>query len=367
MAVPLLDLKAQYAAIRSEIEPVLKQVCESQMFILGPGVVEFEKNVAAYCQSKFAIGVSSGSDALLACLMALDIKPGDEVITSSFTFFATAGAIVRAGAKPVFVDIDPDTYNFDTALIEGAITARTKAILPVHLFGQVAPMKTVMAIAKKYNLAVIEDACQSIGASQDGIKCGNFGTFGCFSFFPSKNLGCFGDGGLVTTNDAALADKIKLLRDHGQNPRYYYKMVGGNFRLDALQAAVLNVKLKYLDSWHAGRRRNAAIYNKMFAPCKAIKTPVVTAGNEHIYNQYTISVTRRDELQKFLTDAQIGSAVYYPVPLHVQECFADLGYKAGSLPVTERAAGEVLSLPIFPELTSGQIETVANAVLKFYS
>ncbi|OHB54285.1 MAG: transcriptional regulator [Planctomycetes bacterium GWF2_50_10] len=367
MAVPLLDLKAQYAAIRSEIEPVLKQVCESQMFILGPGVVAFEKNVAAYCQSKFAIGVSSGSDALLACLMALDIKPGDEVITSSFTFFATAGAIVRAGAKPVFVDIDPDTYNFDTALIEGAITSRTKAILPVHLFGQVAPMKAIMAIAKKYNLAVIEDACQSIGASQDGIKCGNFGTFGCFSFFPSKNLGCFGDGGLITTNDAALADKIKLLRDHGQNPRYYYKMVGGNFRLDALQAAVLDVKLKYLDSWHAGRRRNAAIYNKMFAPCKAIKTPVTTAGNEHIYNQYTISVPRRDELQKFLAEAQIGSAVYYPVPLHVQECFADLGYKAGSLPMTEKAAGEVLSLPIFPELTSEQIETVANAVLKFCS
>ena len=366
MAVPLLDLKAQYASIRGEIEPAIKQLCESQMFILGPAVADFEKNVADYCESKFAIGVSSGSDALLVSLMALDIKEGDEVITTSFTFFATAGAIVRAGAKPVFVDIDAETFNIDPALIEAKITPRTKAIMPVHLFGQVARMDKIMAIAKKHNLAVIEDACQSIGASQGGIKCGNFGTFGCFSFFPSKNLGGFGDGGLVTVNDANLAQKIKLLRDHGQNPRYYYKMVGGNFRLDALQAVVLDIKLKYLESWHQRRRENAALYNKLFAKCSAIKTPKVEADNSHIYNQYTLFVPRRDELQKALADQQIGSAVYYPVPLHEQECFASLGYKKGDLPVTEKAAESVLSLPIFPELTVEQIQTVAQAVLKFY-
>ena len=367
MAVPLLDLKAQYAAIRGEIEPAVRQLCESQMFILGPAVADFEKNVADYCGSKFAVGVSSGSDALLVSLMALDIKEGDEVITTSFTFFATAGAIVRAGAKPVFVDIDADSFNIDPALIESKITPRTKAIMPVHLFGQLARMDRIMAIAKKHNIAVIEDACQSIGASQNGIKCGNFGTFGCFSFFPSKNLGGFGDGGLVTVNDAALAEKIKLLRDHGQNPRYYYKMVGGNFRLDALQAVVLNVKLKYLESWHQRRRENASLYNKLFDNCSAVKTPKIEAGNSHIYNQYTIFVSERDKLQKSLADQQIGSAVYYPVPLHQQECFADLGYKKGDLPVTEKAADGVLSLPIFPELTIQQIQTVAEAVLKFYA
>jgi dTDP-4-amino-4,6-dideoxygalactose transaminase len=365
MAVPLLDLKAQYASIKQEIEPVIRDVCSSQYFILGPAVAKFEESVAAYCGSKYAIGVSSGSDALLACLMALDIKPGDEVITASFTFFATAGAIARTGAKPVFVDVDPDTFNMNPALIEKAVTGRTRAIIPVHLFGQVAAMKPIMEIARRHKLAVIEDACQSIGAVQGGIRCGNFGDFGCFSFFPSKNLGCFGDGGLVTTNDGKFAQKIKLLRDHGQNPRYYYRMIGGNFRLDALQAAVLDVKLKYLESWSAKRRSNAAIYDKLFKG-SIVKTPVIQPGNISIYNQYTIRVSRRDELLAHLTAQQIGAAIYYPVPLHLQECFKDLGYKQGDLPVTEQCCRDVLSLPIYPELAQLQLETVASAVLDFY-
>jgi dTDP-4-amino-4,6-dideoxygalactose transaminase len=366
MHVPLLDLKAQYAAIRHEIEPVIRDVCENQSFILGPKVQDFEEAVATYCGSKFAVGVSSGSDALLMSLMAIGTKTGDEVITTAFTFFATAGSIVRAGAKPVFVDIHPDTYNINPTLIEAKITKKTRAIIPVHLFGQVARMKPIIDIARRHNLCVIEDACQSIGARQNGIRCGNFGDFGCFSFFPSKNLGCFGDGGLVTTNDENAAVTLKLLRDHGQNPRYHYKMVGGNFRLDALQAAILSVKLKYLDGWSSKRRRNAAHYNRLFAHSSAIKTPKVKTGDISIYNQYTIAVSRRDGLQAYLTEKKIGSAIYYPVPLHLQECFKNLGYKEGSLPVTERCCKEVLSLPVYPELTNEQIEYVAETVLAFY-
>jgi dTDP-4-amino-4,6-dideoxygalactose transaminase len=365
MQIPLLDLKAQYAAIKHEIEPVIKDICESQYFILGPTVAAFEEAAAAYCSSKFAIGVSSGSDALLMSLMAINIKPGDQVITTAFTFFATAGAIVRAGATPVFVDIDPDTYNIEPSRIEEKINKRTRAIIPVHLYGQVARMKHIVDIAKKYNLVIIEDACQSIGARQDGIRCGNFGDFGCFSFFPSKNLGCFGDGGLITTNDERTAATLRLLRDHGQNPRYYYKMVGGNFRLDALQAGVLNVKLQYLDGWSSKRRQNASHYDRLFTNSK-IKTPKVDAGNIGIYNQYTIAAPRRDELQKYLSEKKIGSAIYYPVPLHLQECFKDLGYKEGDLPETERCCKEVLSLPVYPELTNEQIEYVAQTVLTFY-
>jgi dTDP-4-amino-4,6-dideoxygalactose transaminase len=365
MQVPLLDLKAQYAAIRHEIEPVIKDICENQSFILGPTVAAFEEAVAAYCSSKFAVGVSSGSDALLMSLMAIGIKPGDEVITTAFTFFATAGAIVRAGAKPVFVDIDPDTYNIVPSLIAKKITTRTRAIMPVHLYGQVAQMKPIVDIAAKHKLIVIEDACQSIGASQNGIRCGNFGDFGCFSFFPSKNLGGFGDGGLITTNDEKTAATLKLLRDHGQNPRYYYKMVGGNFRLDAIQAAVLNVKLKYLDGWSSKRRQNASHYDKLFAN-SVIKTPKVDAGNISIYNQYTIAVPQRDQLQAHLTAQKIGSAIYYPVPLHLQECFKGLGCKEGDLPITERCCKEVLSLPVYPELSGEQIEYVAQTVLTFY-
>ena len=366
MQIPLLDLKAQYAAIQHEVEPVVKDICENQIFILGPKVQEFEEAVAGYCGSKFAVGVSSGSDALLMSLMAANIKAGDEVITTAFTFFATAGAIIRAGATPVFVDIDPDTYNIDPALIEKKITAKTKAIMPVHLYGQVAPMKPIIEIAKKHNLVVIEDACQSIGARQDGIRCGNFGDYGCFSFFPSKNLGCFGDGGLVTTNDEKIAATLKLLRNHGQHPQYYYKMVGGNFRLDALQAAVLNIKLKYLDGWSSRRRQNASHYDRLFAG-SVVKTPKVEVGNISIYNQYTISVPRRDELQAYLTAKKIGCAIYYPVPLHVQECFKNLGYKTGDLPITEHCCKEVLSLPIYPELDNEQLEYVAETVLAFYA
>jgi dTDP-4-amino-4,6-dideoxygalactose transaminase len=365
MSVPLLDLKAQYAAIANEIEPVIKEVCQSQYFILGPQVNKFEQAVAAYCGSKYAVGVSSGSDALLVSLMALDIKPGDEVITTPFTFFATAGSIVRTGATPVFVDVDPDSFNIDPKLIEKSITPRTKAIMPVHLFGQVAQMKPIMELAEKHKLAVIEDACQSIGARQDGISCGNFGDFGCFSFFPSKNLGCFGDGGLVTTNNEEMAKKLMLLRDHGQNPRYFYKMIGGNFRLDALQAAVLGVKLKYLESWSAKRRANAAIYDRLFAG-SVVKTPKIEANNQSIYNQYTVCIPDRDQLLAYLGQKQIGAAVYYPVPLHLQQCFQDLGYKAGDFPVTEKLCSSVLSLPVFPELSNEQIHEVADAIKAFY-
>lgn len=365
MRVPLLDLKAQYAIIKDEVMQAITAVCESQLFCLGPVVAEFEEKIAAYCDSKYAVGVSSGSDALLISLMALGIKPGDEVITTPFTFFATAGSVARLGAKPVFVDVEPDSYNIDPSCIKEKITEKTRAIIPVHLFGQVAQMKPIMEIAKRKTIAVIEDAAQAIGATQDGIKCGNFGNLGCFSFYPSKNLGGFGDGGLVTTNSENLAEKIKTLRDHGQAPRYFYKVVGGNFRLDSIQAAVLSVKLKYLDKWNEKRRQNAALYNNIFAD-SPVKTPKIDLNNVSIYHQYTVTAPKRDRLQKFLSENGISSAVFYPKPLHLQDCFREPGCKEGSLPVAERLCGEVLSLPVFPELTAGQIEYVANTVLKFY-
>jgi len=365
MQVPSLDLKAQYATIKDEVMQAITGVCESQLFCLGPAVAEFEEKIAAYCNSKYAIGVSSGSDALLISLMALGIKPGDEVITTPFTFFATAGSVARLGAKPVFVDVDPDSYNIDPSCIKEKITEKTRAIIPVHLFGQVAQMKPIMEIAKRHNLAVIEDAAQAIGATQDGIKCGNFGDFGCFSFYPSKNLGGFGDGGLVTTNSENLADKIKTLRDHGQAPRYFYKVIGGNFRLDGIQGAVLGVKLKYLDKWNEKRRQNAALYNNIFAD-SPVKTPKIDSNNVSIYHQYTITTPERDRLQKFLAENGISSVVFYPKPLHLQDCFREPGYKEGSLPVAEWLCGEVLSLPVFPGLTTRQIEYVANTVLKLY-
>jgi len=291
--------------------------------------------------------------------------PGSEVITTPFTFFATAGCIARVGARPVFVDVEADSYNIDARRIEEKITEKTRAIIPVHLFGQMAQMKPIMEIAGRYELAVIEDAAQAIGASQDGTKCGNFGDCGCFSFYPTKNLGGFGDGGLVTTNSKTLAEKIKILRDHGQSPRYFYKVIGGNFRLDSIQAAVLNVKLKYLDEWNEKRRRIAALYDEIFAD-SPVARPKAASNNFSTYNQYTVTVPRRDELQKFLGENQIGSAVFYPKPLHLQECFSDLGYRQGDMPVAERLCGEVLSLPIYPELTEGQIEYVGKMVLKFY-
>ncbi len=365
MQVPLLDLKAQYAAIKDEVVRAITDVCESQMLCLGPAVVQFEDEIAAYCGCKYAIGVSSGTDALLVSLMALEIKPGDEVITAPFTFFATAGCVARLGAKPVFVDIDPYSYNIDAKCIEEKVTEKTRAIIPVHLFGQIAQMKPIMEIAKRHNLAVIEDAAQAIGARQDEVKCGNFGDLGCFSFYPTKNLGGFGDGGLVTANDAKLAERVKLIRTHGEGPKYFYKAIGGNFRLDAIQGAVLGVKLKYLDKWNAKRRQNAALYDDIFDG-SPVRRPKINSNNVSIYHQYTIAVPKRDQLQKFLAENEISAAVFYPKPLHLQDCFAELGYRQGDLPVAERLCSEVLSLPVYPELGQEQIEYVANTVLRFY-
>ena len=366
MDIPLLDLKAQYATVKDEIIRAINDVCESQYFALGPAVAQFEENVAAYCGSKFAIGVSSGTDALLISLMALEVGPGDEVITSPFTFFATAGCVARVGARPVFVDIDPRSFNIDPGAIEEKITEKTKAIIPVHLFGQIADMKAIAEIAQRHNIAVIEDAAQAIGASRDGTMAGNFGVCGCFSFYPTKNLACFGDGGMVTTNSESMAEKLRILRNHGQDPVYFYKTIDGNFRLDGIQGAVLNVKLKYLDTWNEKRRRNAALYDGFFAD-SPVETPQIDSANVSVYHQYTVKARERDKLQKYLADHEIGSAVFYPKPLHLQDCFKELGYVPGDLPVAERLCDEVLSLPIYPELSQEQIEQVARTAIKYYT
>ena len=376
MNVPLLDLKAQYARIKKDIVPVVNEVMDSQYFILGPKVEEFERNAAAYSKAGWAVGVSSGTDALLVSLMALDIKPGDEVITTAFTFFSTAGTISRLCARPVFVDIDPVTFNIDPRKIERAVTRKTRAIIPVHLFGQCADMDPILEIARKHKLAVIEDAAQSIGAEYKGRRAGAMGELGIFSFFPSKNLGGFGDAGMVVTNDRALAEKVKVLRMHGEHVRYYHRAVGGNFRIDALQAAVLNAKLPHLDGWSAGRRENAAYYDRRFQEMGLTERGVVTTPaavyasggdrNHHIYNQYTLRVKDRDGLMKHLKDQGVGAAIYYPLPLHLQECFKDLGYRTGDLPVTEQAAAEVLSIPIYPELTARQKDYVIETIKSYY-
>lgn len=366
MNIPFLDLKAQYRQIEKDVKPEIDKVCESQMLCLGPAVEKFEKKIADYIGCEHAIGVSSGSDALLVSLMAMGIEPGDEIITTPFTFFATAGAISRLGADPVFVDIDPDTFNLDPQKIEEKITTRTKAIIPVHLYGQVADMKAIMQIADKYGLKVIEDACQSIGAEQNGKQAGNFGHTGCFSFYPTKNLGAFGDGGLVTTNDETTYKLIKTLRDHGQNPRYYYGMVGGNFRLDGIQGAVLSVKLDYLNQWNDKRRQNARLYNEILKDTP-VKTPVESENNKCVYHQYTIKAPKRNELQKYLQGNDIACAIFYPKPLHLQECFAYLGYKEGDFPVTEQVCSEVLSLPIYPEMNEDQLNYAASKIVEFYN
>jgi len=373
MHVPLLDLKAQYASIKEEIRTALDEVLESQLFILGPKVEEFEKKIASYSQVKHAVGVSSGSDALLISLMALEIGPGDEVITSPFTFFATAGIIARLRAVPVFVDIDPVTYNIAPEKIEAAVTPRTKAIIPIHLFGQCADMQPIMEIASKYSLTVIEDAAQSLGAEYRGRRAGAIGHLGVFSFFPSKNLGGFGDGGMVVTNDEVLYERVKVLRVHGAKPKYYHKIVGGNFRLDAIQAAVLSVKLKYLDAWSQKRRDNASFYDRQLAEAQLIDFVLPKAvyrdggdRNYHIYNQYTIRVKQRDGLQRFLQDSSIGTEIYYPLPLHLQECFKDLGYKKDDFPIAEESAGAVLSLPIYPELDAEQKNYIVEKIRGFY-
>jgi dTDP-4-amino-4,6-dideoxygalactose transaminase len=376
MQIPLLDLKAQYAAIKEEIRAAIDEVCEAQAFILGPKVEHLENQVAAYCGAKYGLGVSSGTDALLVAMMALEIKPGDEIITAPFTFFSTGGVIARLNAKPIFVDIDPVTFNLDPSRLRGAITAKTKAIIPVHLFGQCADMDPIMKLAEERSLFVVEDAAQSIGAEYKGKRCGSIGHLGCLSFFPSKNLGGFGDGGMVVCNDPARYDRIKALRVHGSRTKYYHAFVGGNFRLDALQAAVLGVKLKYLDGWSERRRTNAAHYDRMFAEAGLIlKGDILTpqakwrkpgSGNFHIYNQYTLRCKWRDELQAHLKTRGIGTEIYYPLPLHLQECFLELGYRKGDFPESERAAAEVLSIPIYPELTQEQRDFIVRTIIEFY-
>jgi len=376
MNVPLLDLKAQYARIREEVRPALDRVVESQSFILGPEVEALEREIAAYSGVAHAVGVSSGTDGLLVSLMALGIKPGDEVVTTPFSFFATAGVVARLQAVPVFADIDPATFNIDPALLGRAITPRTRAILPVHLFGQCADMDPILEIARAHGIPVVEDACQSIGAEYKGRKAGSLGDLGVFSFFPSKNLGGFGDGGMVVTNDAFLFEKLLLLRQHGSAKTYHHKLVGGNFRLDAIQAAVLRVKLKHLDDWSAARLANAAFYSKRFTESglqdsAGLRVPLsVRQANgdlhHHIYNQYTVRVRERDRLREFLKAAGVGTAIYYPVALHLQECFAGLGNKAGDFPEAEKAAAEVLSLPVYPELTEGQRDHVVRKIEEFY-
>ena len=363
MQVPLLDLKAQYATIKDEVLAAVSEVLESQHCIGGPKVAEVEEKIAGISECRFAVGVSSGTDAILNCLMSLDIGAGDEVITTPFTFFATVGCIVRTGAKPVLADIDARTFNINPELIEPVVTEKTKAIMPVHLFGQMADMDPIMEIANKYNLAVIEDAAQSITSTYKGRKAGSIGTAGCFSFFPSKNLGGIGDGGMIVTNDEQLYERLFIMRNHGSKPKYYHKYVGGNFRLDAIQAAALLVKLPHLDKWSEGRRRNTAYYDKKFAET-FVQRPYVNSECLSVYNQYCIRVPRRDEIAAHLRDKNIGCEIYYPVPLHLQECFRYLGHKKGDFPEAEKAAKEVLALPIYPELTDEMKDYVADAVLE---
>lgn len=362
MKVPLLDLKAQYATIRDEVMAAVESVLESQQCIGGSKVTELEKRVAALSECAYAVGVSSGTDALLCSLMALHIGADDEVITTPFTFFATAGCIARVGAKPVFVDIDPGTFNIDPQQIRAAITARTKAILPVHLFGQMCDMDPILAIAAEYGLPVIEDAAQSISATYKGRKAGSMGICGCFSFFPSKNLGAAGDGGMIVTNDPDLYERMALLRSHGMQPRYYHAVIGGNFRLDAIQAAILLVKLPHLDGWSEARRRNAAWYDHRFAD-STVRPPRVSPECCSIYNQYSIRVPHRDALLAHMKEQGVQTEIYYPVPLHRQKCFAYLGYREDSLPEAVAAAREVLALPCYPELPPQMRSYVAETVL----
>lgn len=366
MQVPLLDLKTQYAAIKDEVLAKINEVLDSQRCIGGPMVEELERAIAQVSGCRYAVGMSSGTDALLASLMSLNIGPGDEVITTPFTFFATAGSIARVGAVPVFVDIDPKTFNINPALIEPAITAKTKAIMPVHLFGQMADMDPIMQLAGQASLAVIEDAAQAISATYKGKKAGQMGTCGCFSFFPSKNLGGIGDGGMVVTNDEKLHHQLFIMRNHGMDPKYYHHCIGGNFRLDPIQAAALLVKLPHLDEWSDARRRNAAYYSKKFKG-SVVQTPFISENCVSIYNQYVIRVPRRDELFRHLQSRGIGCEIYYPLPLHLQKCFAYLRKGPGSFPEAEKAAKEVLALPIYPELTDEMKDCVADTVLEFLS
>jgi dTDP-4-amino-4,6-dideoxygalactose transaminase len=360
-------LKAQFETIRGEIRAAVDEVLESQQFINGPQVKDLEESVATYSACAAAVGMSSGTDALLCALMTLGIGPGDEVVTTPYSFFATAGSVARLGARCVFVDIEPSTFNIDPAKIEAAITPRTRVLMPVHLFGQVADMDPILDLARARGLFVVEDAAQAIGATYKGRQAGSMGTVGCFSFFPSKNLGGLGDGGMIVTQDKALAEKLVVFRNHGSKPKYYHHFVGGNFRLDTIQAAALLVKLRHLDGWSEKRRRNAARYDALLAEVPGVTRPRVDPRGESIFNQYVIRVAKRDALQAFLKEQGIGTEVYYPVPLHEQECFASLGYGKGDFPEAEKAAQSSLALPIYPELADAQIEYVADRVREFVS
>ena len=366
MKIPLLDLKAQYDSIRGEVQAAVTDLLESQICIGGPKVAELEQKIAALSECRYAVGVSSGTDALLCSLMALGIGPGDEVITTPFTFFATAGSVARVGALPVFVDIDPRTFNIDPGRIENAITDRTKAIVPVHLYGQMCEMDPIMEIAARRNLYVIEDAAQAISATYKGRKAGSFGTCGCFSFFPSKNLGGAGDGGMIVTNDSALYERLLVMRVHGSKPKYYHKFVGGNFRLDPIQAAILLVKLPHLNAWSDARGHNASFYDKAFVG-SAVVTPWISRNSVSIFNQYVIRIPNRDTVMRTLHEASIGTEIYYPLPLHQQACFSGNCRAIGSLQAAEDAARDVLALPIYPELTSEMLEFVAATVLEAVS
>ncbi|MEK7818440.1 MAG: DegT/DnrJ/EryC1/StrS family aminotransferase [Bacteroidota bacterium] len=384
MKTPLLDLKLQYKSIKNEIDSAVMRVIESQNFILGSEVEQLEKSIADYVGTKYAIGVSSGTDALLIALMALDLKPDDEIIVPTFSFFATAGVVSRLNAIPVFVDVDEESFNIDPNEIEKKITSKTRGIIPVHLYGQSSAMDEIMSIAKKYNLFVIEDGAQAIGTEyKNGKRVGSIGDIGCFSFFPSKNLGCFGDGGIVTTNDSSLAEKLNILRMHGSKPKYYHKIIGGNFRIDALQSAVLNVKLPHLNSWTNKRKENAELYHSLFLKSGLaqegkksqnnlpITLPKAIYKNDeiehfHIYNQYNLRVDRRDELKDYLLKNEIGAEIYYPVAFHNQECFKNLPTSKDNFPIADQLVKDSLAIPIFPELTIEQIEFVASTIINFY-
>jgi dTDP-4-amino-4,6-dideoxygalactose transaminase len=385
--VPLLDLKPQYRALQSELRTAMERVCESQAFILGPAVRQLERDIAEYCRCAYGVGVSSGTDALLVALMALEIGPGDEVLTTPYTFFATAGTIARLGARPVFVDIDPVTFNLSPAAVRAFLAGecerreghwvnrrtggRLRAIMPVHLYGQLADMEPLAALARDHDLRIIEDAAQAIGAADEhGRRAGAWGDISCLSFFPTKNLGAFGDAGLCVTNDPRLAERLEVLRVHGGKPKYYHAFIGGNFRLDELQAAVLNVKLPHLDAWTAARQHNAAFYDRAFAravPAEHVQTPAPVAnGARHIYNQYVLRVRDRDRLREHLRERGVGTEIYYPVPLHLQQCFANLGERIGAFPEAERAALSTLALPIYPELAPEQLQYVVDCIGEFY-
>jgi dTDP-4-amino-4,6-dideoxygalactose transaminase len=373
--IPLVNLKAQYEAIRDEIAESINQVLESQQFILGPQVEDLENKIAHYSHCQYGVGMSSGTDALLCALMALDIQPGDEVITSAYSFFSTAGAIARLGARPVFADILEDTLNIDPQQIEPLISEKTKAIIPVHFAGQAADLEAILRIAQNYHLYVVEDACQAIGADYKGKRVGSWGDIGCFSFFPTKNLGGYGDGGMATTNNPKLAERLRLLRNHGHQPKYYHQMVGGNFRLDTLQAAILLVKFRYLESWIEARIAHARTYSQLFRASGLaadddhsgkVILPAERQLGRHVYHLYVIQADRRDALKAFLRQNGIGAEIYYPVPLHLQECFKHLGYKAGDLPISERASRRALALPIYPELNDQMLSEIVQTIGEFY-